>query len=253
MTLLLADCGNTAIKCALLRGWQGSRPLLGPLQALPSGDDAALHECCAQASELLLLPGSRRNHDRLAAQWHSSHPATAPRVLGEAPWPLPDLGQYVSCGVDRLCAGVAATLEQSTLVIDAGTATTLTAWQRGTDGPRFMGGLILPGALACAQGLSHAAPALPLLSQLPLPPLDPCAHDTPSAMGQALAIGYPAMVRACAEALATATGISTWQLTGGDAPRLQSILGNPPVHPNLVLEGLAILAREAGMLVQDTP
>lgn len=149
--------------------------------------------------------------------------------------PLPDLGQYATCGADRVLAGLATCKATAGIVIDAGTATTITAWHAG---PRFAGGMILPGAEACRRGLAAACPGLPS-PELDWARTDPAQHDTRGAVQAALAIGYPGMVAACVDTLRRASGITRTVITGGGAAPL---LGpDAEHHPHAVLEGLALL------------
>lgn len=223
---LLADCGNTWVKLALggdrvrlratpdaLTGWLAGRP----------------------ADELVLLPGGVRGAEVLRSWWGGQR-----RELGRD-IPVPDLGQYPGMGLDRVMAGVAA--GANVIVIDAGTATTLSAWDAQG---RFAGGLILPGAHALIAGLVACAPALPQV--VPLPPDAIAAQrDTRGAMAAAAGISHPAMVAACLARLRQETGISRLLATGGGCPQLASA-GTVPadaVRPWLVLNGLGTVA-EAG-------
>ncbi len=122
-------------------------------------------------------------------------------------------------------------------MVDAGTATTLTAWDACG---RFAGGLILPGPHAMIAGLHACAPALPLVE--PLGHAAPAAQQaTPGAIAAAAGIGHPAMVQACLARLRSETGIANVVLTGGGATGLAEVLALP-VLPWLVLEGMERLS-----------
>ena len=159
---LLIDCGNTAVKIAVARG-----SVLTAFQRLPAQRDSldAALRAGDDASEALLLPGAEATTRAVRAWWAQAGRGRPLIALGDE-LPLPDLGQYASCGRDRIAAGLAAAARHgaSMIVIDAGTATTLTAWRwsasDSTADPRqavrFAGGLILPGADAAAKA-SHAS------------------------------------------------------------------------------------------------
>ena len=221
---LLADCGNTTVKLALAEG----RELVRAARCEPR--PAAWQDFLGQdrPEELVLLPGARGYAGAVEAWWTGQI-----RTVG-ADLDLPPVGQYAGMGLDRVVAGLG--LDGPTLVIDAGTATTFGAWS-GT----FLGGLILPGAAACAAGLSAAAPALPVV-----PPgaadARACQRDTVGALAAALGIGYPAMVTACADRLAAETGLTRRVVTGGNAPTLVAAGLQAEHDPWLVLRGLAVLA-----------
>jgi type III pantothenate kinase len=224
--LLLADCGNTAIKLGL-----GTKRVRVQAGAVPEW--LAAHH----PSALVLLPGAASTTQSLLDAWAGRGPV---RRVG-AELHIPALGQYPSLGLDRIIAGVAA--GPACVVIDAGTATTLTAWNAVG---RFAGGLILPGAHALCAGLTACAPALPLVT--PLPPTAKAAqHDTPGAIGAAAGIGHPAMVAACLAHLQAETGLTRLVATGGGAETLAAagIIPAAALRPWLVLEGLERLVSDA--------
>ena len=109
-------------------------------------------------------------------------------------------------------------------------------------GARFLGGLILPGALACSAGLSAQAPALPLIDPRPATS-SALQHDTVGALGAALGIGYGAMVAACLRRVQADSGIADVLITGGNAgPLLGAALPRRAYRPTLVVEGVEVLA-----------
>lgn len=218
MARILCDCGNTCVKVA--RGDERAR--------LPA-DRLAAWFAAHPADELVLLPTAAAAADAARAAWRG-----AVREVGRD-LPLPDRGQYPGLGADRVVAGLAA--PHPCLVVDAGTATTLTAWDG--DG-RFAGGLILPGPQAMIRGLAAAAPALPAVEPLP-PDAAAAQRSTAGAIAAAAGIGHPAMVRACLDRLRAESGIAAGVVTGGGGPLLAGLLGLP-LRPWLVLDGLATLA-----------
>jgi pantothenate kinase type III len=245
---LLADCGNTTIKLALAHDggiWTHARvaPRDQAFEEFAGAHRAAL-------DELVLLPTARASAEALRGWWSRSLPGKPAREIG-AEIPLPDLGQYAGCGADRVVAGLVACRQESqpTIVVDAGTATTLSAWHwepQAAPGRRvqFLGGLIAPGARACSVGLAALAPALPVVEPL-APQASARQHDTESAIAAAIGIGYGPMVAACLARLRTETGIRTVVLAGGNAGLLieSEVLPRLAYRPTLVLEGVEELAR----------
>lgn len=221
--LLYADCGNTRIKVGLA----GQRACL-----LPDADALEGWLGDREPSGLIMLPGAAASAEVVRTWWPGER-----REAG-SDLPAPDRGQYPGMGLDRVVAGLAA--GPDCIVVDAGTATTLTAW----DGSgRFAGGLILPGAHAMLAGLVARAPALPLVE--PGPPISSAAQrDTRGAIAAGAGIGHPAMVAACLIRLRDETGITRVVATGGGAETLAAaeVFPATAIRPWLVLDGLAMLA-----------
>ncbi len=246
---LLADCGNSTIKLALAHaGGIWSHQRLEPTVKALDGF-AAVHR--AGLAELVLLPTAARHAELVRSWWTGS--GGGPLCEVGADLPLPQLGQYAGCGADRILAGLVAVRQERrpVVVVDAGTAVTITAWgcagAPGSDAAGvavFAGGLILPGRRAEAQALSALAPALPAVEPLDND-ADPQQRSTSGAIAAAIGIGHPAAVAACLLRLTEATGISHYLVTGGDAQPLISagVLPRLAYRPTLVLEGLEELAR----------
>ena len=215
--MIFADCGNTAIKlaCGVERVRLAPELVAAWLAAHP-------------ADRLVLLPSAAATAAIVRQAWSGPLDEIARNV------PLPDLGQYPGMGLDRIVAGLAA--GPASIVVDAGTATTLTAWDAGG---RFAGGLILPGAHALIAGLCARAPALPVVE--PLGRDAPAAQrDTRGAIAAGAGIGHAGMVEACLARLRLETRIERIIVTGGGAEELD-LAGAEP-RPWLVLEGLDRLA-----------
>jgi pantothenate kinase type III len=218
MARILADCGNTAVKL----GFGRERLRL-------SVPEAVAWLRAQVADELVLLPTARHAADALRAAWSGRV-----RTVG-ADLVVPAVGQYPGMGLYRIVAGFAA--PHPGIVVDAGTATTLTAWNASG---QVAGGLILPSPHAMIAGLHACAPALPVVE--PLGHAARAAQQaTAGAIAAAAGIGHPAMVQACLERLRTETGIGSSVLTGGGAVELAAVLGLP-VLPWLVLEGMERLS-----------
>jgi pantothenate kinase type III len=253
---LLADCGNSTIKLALAHDggvWTFER--LAPAEAAL---DAFFRPHAQTVAELAVLPGARANTALLEGWWARVGAGRRMRLLGDPGLPVPELGQYPGCGVDRVVAGLVACSQErrSLVVLDAGTATTLSAWifqpeGFGDTGPvRFAGGLILPGARACVSGLVGSAPNLPMAE-----PLGPGASarqfTTIGAMAAAIGIGYGPMVAACLLKLERETGLHHWVATGGNCGLLidSQVVPRLSYRPTLVLEGLEMVCRQVDSAV----
>lgn len=245
---LLADCGNSTIKLALARDagiWQFAR-----LDPQPERLSSFIQPFERTIEELAIMPGAKANTQVLESWWAAVGGGRPKRLVGDANLPIPDLGQYPNCGVDRVLAGLAACAQERKplVVIDAGTATTITAWdwQPELGGPlqavRFIGGLILPSARTCAVGLAAQAPALPVVEPLG-PDAHACQRDTVGSIGAALGIGYGPMVAACLLKLERETAIKSIIATGGNTGLLidSRVVQRLAYRPSLVLEGLELL------------
>ncbi len=238
MLRLLADCGNTTLKLGVA---EGSTVLVHerfPFSHEGFEEFRAAH--AVGASELILLPGNRQQGE-LVRSWWGAQPL---RVIGED-LRVPDYGQYATCGYDRVLAGAVTSLREkrSLVILDAGTATTLTAWRYVDAQPLFAGGLILPGAQACLDGLVAAAPALPQVTPLG-PDASACQRETRGAIAAAMGIGYGPLVAACLLKLERETGIHEVVATGGNIGLIVAsrILPASAHRPALVLSGMADLA-----------
>jgi len=231
---LIADCGNSTVKLALMH--EGGVWLHERLVLDPAAWTAWIEPHAEMIDELVLLP-TGRSTGAVRAWWQGPL-----RVIG-VDIAVPEVGQYPGFGLDRLCAGLAATAQErcDVLVVDCGTACTLTAWRQ--DGPHLLGGLILPGAAAWIAGLAAAAPALPVTEPHWVAP-SVLARTPAEAIATAVGIGFPAALTACLERLHRDTHIVAVVSTGGAAvPLLGGALNRRGYRPSLVCEGAEILAR----------
>jgi pantothenate kinase type III len=243
---LLADCGNSTVKLGLSH--DGGIWLHQRLPPDATALDAFVREHDATIGELVILPGAVASA-ALVERWWEARQAGRPLVVIGRDLAAPDLGQYPGCGLDRVLAGLVACAQErrSLVVIDAGTATTLTAWRYDAAEPdparavRFAGGLILPGARACLAGLAATAPALPAVEPAGHD-AKACQHDTAGALAAAVGIGYGPMVAACLAALRRDSGIDAVLATGGDVQRLidAGVVPRLACRPSLVLEGIEL-------------
>jgi type III pantothenate kinase len=143
-------------------------------------------------------------------------------------------------GVDRWLALIAAhrSYDGPVLVVDAGTAVTYDLLLR--DG-RHLGGLILPGIEMMRDGLL-AGTRIPRVEPEEL--AEPWAVDTGSAIAAGSIQAPAALAERLSDRLADLAGAEPMLiLSGGDAARLlPAIRRNAREEPDLVLQGLALLA-----------
>lgn len=144
-------------------------------------------------------------------------------------------------GADRLVAALAAFRRagRACVVVDAGTALTVDAV--GPDGA-FLGGAIAPGFATLAEGLRARAPALPKAGE-DLPAPYP-ARSTTDAVSLGVHAAFGGALRELAAAANALLGKAPVFVTGGDAVLARRELArlDPVIVPELVLEGLALLA-----------
>ncbi len=152
-------------------------------------------------------------------------------------------------GVDRWVAMVGAwtEYEQAMVVVDAGTAVTIDAID--ADG-QHLGGQILPGLHLMANALAEGTDGLPAVGQRKAKAasgIDMFASSTSRAIEQGILNAVAGAVERAADAVDEHSGEPLLVLTGGDASRILSSLGDPQVHrPHLVLQGLARILEDAG-------
>ncbi len=150
--------------------------------------------------------------------WWAAYPRCQTLTLTD----IPLAGLYPTLGLDRaLAAWVAGqTYGWPTLVIDAGTALTLT----GADSQRLLGGAILPGLSLQMRSLDQGTAELPLGS-LPesLPPA--WATDTQGAIESGVIRGTVMGLCSLIETWLVQYPLTHLVLTGGDSQRLDAYLG----------------------------
>ncbi len=197
--LYVADCGNTTTCFAQ---WQH-----GVITRAVRLVDNAYPECCGPEDHLVILPGNAARAAEARAAW--------PGVCSYSR--VPDCGQYQNCGEDRVLAGCAAIhlIQDDVIVVDAGTAITVTAWRFSEKAPMYThydGGFIAPGPRAMLAGLPVVAPALPTVEW----GSDEDQSPTAAAMLGAVEHGIHGMVQALLQQLRQQTGITQVILTGGN-------------------------------------
>lgn len=247
--MMLLDVGNSAVKWAVeengrytcrgffLRRNRGFAELADAAWGqLPVPDRIAVANVAG--------PGLQREiNDWAAARWQLSpcyirvDEAVAGVVNAYA-----DPGRL---GVDRWAALVAG--RQATrgplCIIDCGTAITIDALAASG---RHLGGLIAPGLEMMRQSLSAETSDIGPLPGVQGAGIGWLAQDTTQAVNNGISYMAVAMIDRVLADMVTELGEQTEMLiTGGDAGRILPLLGWQPRHdPDLVLKGIAILARE---------
>jgi len=150
---------------------------------------------------------------------------------------IPVQGLYPTLGIDRILAllGAGTTYKWPVLVIDAGTALTVTGGVR----QHFAGGAILPGLQLQLQSLSQGTAALPtveLPTQLPLR----WALDTGPAMQSGILYTTLAGLQTYMADWWKHAPTSTVLFTGGDGQRLYELMAElfKQETPDLVESGV---------------
>lgn len=145
-------------------------------------------------------------------------------------------------GVDRWLAMIGAYCEfhSALLVIDAGTAVTIDAVDRGG---QHLGGQILPGITLMAETLASNTSAIPMVQSRTTrrsDGLEMFASTTAGAVSKGALNAVIGAIERAGKAMRSARHRPSIVLTGGDASRILKVLGDQPVYrPHLVLQGLA--------------
>ncbi len=146
-------------------------------------------------------------------------------------------------GMDRLFDAVAANSRRTAgvpaVVIDAGSAVTVDLLDAGG---AFVGGAILPGLRLMAKALHDHTALLPIIEPpAQAPPLPGTATIPAIEAGifWAVAGGIAALLRKYRDLCRSAPEVF---LTGGDAPRLQAVIPEAQLWPEMTLEGIRLSA-----------
>lgn len=242
--LLLVDIGNTNLKWAFLEGnrLSGSHSLRHGGELSRTLTDRWLAGTTPSGVWVANVAG--RTIGEGFTEWSEIHWGLTPRFAESQPRLLGVANGYRDprqLGVDRWLAMVAAfdALHTSVLVVDCGTAATLDLID---DGGRHLGGLILPGLGMMRSALLRGT-QLAVSPSLDAPPA--LAQDTESGIAAGT---HQALIGAIARTLAQAHDLlgrtPLLVLTGGDGILVHRQLGGR-LEPDLVLQGLALLARRA--------
>lgn len=235
---ILIDAGNTRVKWAVVEETRW----LSQGQA-DYADLSVLSSVLATGMRAYVASVTRDEHAArlkacleragVVALWLASSPAFGDVENGYA---LP-----TQLGVDRWMAliGARQRTRAATLVVSAGTATTVDAM---TDTGRFIGGIIVPGRAlmrgALGLGTARVGTGHGLWRDFPRCTDDAVESGLVAALGGAIEAQYKRLA-------AQGTGTPRCLVTGGDAGWLLPHLAVPAEHaPALVLEGIDCVARK---------
>ena len=249
MTALLLDVGNTRLKWGVLEGGAIRRTghitqanireagLAALTSKLPRGVDAVMASNVAGTSFGTRLAGVIGLHCGRDVHFARSERSACGVTNG---YRLPR-----RLGVDRWVAMIGAWAEfgKPCLVVDAGTAVTIDAIDRGG---QHLGGQILPGVALMREALAGHTSDLPRVTARAAKAasgMDMFGNSTTAAITHGT---YAAVAGAVEHAMAAMREAGIRKpavvLTGGDASRILTALGGAPSHrPHLVLQGLAEL------------
>ncbi len=235
-SILVIDVGNTTVHLAV---FAGEAIVEERKMATKKMDARPVHDLLEKSDALVVssvVPSTVPHFQQLSAQL-KKRLLVVDHTL--------DLGIELACdesaqiGADRLCNAVAACekYETPTIVIDFGTAITFDVL---TDGNRYVGGHILPGASLQAQVLHESTAKLPLIDVVP--PKRVIGANTEDAMSAGIFFGIAGAVGAIHSIIAREVGEGTVVLTGGGmglfAPHLKIASVS---DPHLTLDGARLI------------
>jgi len=248
--VLAIDAGNSNLTVArIAAGVVDARRVIPRQDVTSAATEAALRSLGDPGSAILssVVPALTPLLEA-AATAATGHPPH--RLTYESPHGLRfAVPEPATAGVDRIAAACGA-LDRAApplIVVDCGTATTLTLIDRDTDGtPLYRGGAIAPGGGSSLAALHERAPHLPEPAGPPLP----AVGDTgATAIAIGAYAGHAAMIDGLIDRLTSpltqrdARAAVPIFITGGWAPHCLPHLRHPYTHnPDLLLHGLAAIA-----------
>jgi len=238
LALARFDNGAIATRQTILREEIAARRLATALDALGPASQAILCSVVPGVTSLLVeavavtiggLPHQLSHTSPHGLRFAVPEPATA--------------------GADRIAAacGALTHVPPPLIVVDCGTATTVTLIDHDTDGaPLYCGGAIAPGGGTALAALRERAPHLPEPAAAPLPAV---GNTSATAMAIGALAGHAAMIDGLVDRLAASLAPDYGPeavpifITGGWAPRcLPHLRHRHTYEPDLVLHGLAAIA-----------
>jgi type III pantothenate kinase len=242
--VLLVDAGNTRVKWALL-----AQGVLSPARAVVHAQVGLANSVRPAWAELArpqrVLVGSVAGAERdaevraLCRELWACEPVFA-MAQARAAGVTSGYDSPGQLGVDRWLALLAVHADRrgSTCVVDCGTAVTIDLIDAAG---LHRGGLILPG-LQLMQECLLAGTRIPAVRPLPARP-EPGRETAAAIANGALLAAAGAVRETLAHARGTLGALPRLVIAGGDAGTLAAALEGPAeLRPDLVLEGLAVLA-----------
>lgn len=249
--ILAIDAGNTRIKCGLLSRATQSLADCHEVIAFPNDLPIDFDRLVAAIEkrdlvvDSAVMSGSNFNRlETISHSWPDRFP-TPKRIQVANDCPVELKVQFPEkVGLDRVLNAVAANLlrkpDQSAIVIDSGTATTVDLIDRSG---AFCGGTILPGIELSAKALHHYTALLPLIEMGELDDkLRPPGRNTRDAIQTGILFGHIGAVKEIVSHLKSDSDPKTdplLLLTGGAAQMLSRHLPAATYLPYLSLRALA--------------
>ncbi len=247
--ILLLDVGNTRIKWAVLEG--GEFTARGQFahrdaELIPLLDEAWSEIPAPRRIIVSSVAGAGRDRelkDWIAGRWGSSIrfvTARAEQFGVRSGYREPE-----RLGVDRWVAllAVRARFNAPVCVVDFGSALTIDGLKRTGE---HLGGLIVPGLRTMHRSLTGGEVSLEAEDDIEVPREVTLGLDTAEAVGYGIQHCLALFVDGVCKRLERSMGEKPERIvTGGDAERMLPLLKSGYRHiPDLVLEGLALIAQE---------
>ena len=252
MAILLIDIGNSRIKWALLRGTRLGRQQVFPLEGGGAAGFAAVCALAGKITAVIAVSVAGQTRDRTLARCLKAAGLPTPQFITssrEAGGVQNGYRDVWRLGADRWVAAIGAWHEAGqrhpVCVMDVGTATTVDVVDAAGV---HQGGLIAPGPSLMVSSLLKGTRGIAVRAQgSRRRGHSPLATDTGSAiLAGALEASAALIERSALQARQRFGQGTRVYLTGGGAGALVPLLQlDCTVLPDLVLRGLAVLARNA--------
>lgn len=233
-SVLLADVGNSRVKVCL----QGCAQIVSFAWREPQARKDLRSYVEHHAPTLIVLASTapRADETLMSSVWQGF---SIQQITAQD---LPMRSLSVGTGIDRLLAAwlLFEQNQNAVLSVDCGTAFTLDAVDASGC---FHGGVIGAGLAVQEQALHQACPhlAAPVAGKQVIP------QSTANAVFAGTSIAMAAAISALAERFEQHLECTALRfLSGGDAPRLQTLLPTWQLRENLVLEALDLFVARAG-------
>ncbi len=248
--ILLVDIGNARIKWALqgADSWTTGEPLPRNNRAFKDIARPAWKELDAP-ERVIVSNVAGEDYRKSVHTWVKRRWKVAPEFLPVTAQQCGVQNAYrvpQRLGADRWASLLAAHARYRgpAVIVDCGTAITIDALAR--DGTH-LGGLIVPGMALMSSALTSHVPGVQL-EETDHEEVSLLGCSTEAALSGGILYTAVALLERVFTDLQAELGDRTHRLlTGGDAERIRPLLGSgPETVPDLVLQGLAVYAREVG-------
>ncbi|HTU67097.1 MAG TPA: type III pantothenate kinase [Steroidobacteraceae bacterium] len=247
--ILLIDIGNTRVKWAPLRGVRVGRMRARAHEGSPAVLDTLIRRAPRDVTRVVAVNVAGARFERALVAACKARFGFKPEIIQstrEACGVRNGYREVWRLGADRWVGVIGAKAlarARSAVVANAGTALTLDAVSASG---RHLGGAIVPGATTMVDSLLKGTNGIARRARgMKASPRELFAADTASALAAGAQFAAAAVIdRAVDEAAKELRATPLLILTGGAAPALRPHLRHKArVVPDLVLHGLAVLAR----------